>query len=184
MIVILGESASGKTTLVNDFVIAHPDYKKVIQYTTRPPRDGETDGATYYFISEDDFDKKYENGFFAEIIDFRGWWYGTAIEDCKDSEKSIMALSPAEWRQIKLAGVNTISVYLNVDKRSRMIQMLCRGDDINEVYRRITSDEGQFAGIKNECNFIITNEGYSGSPETVMNALEGILGMKEIPSGD
>ena len=184
MIVILGESASGKTTLVNDFVAAHPDYKKVIQYTTRPQRDGEEDGVTYHFISKDDFDKKFENGFFAEIIDFRGWWYGTAVEDCKNSEKSIMALNPAEWRQLELAGVNTISVYLNVDKRSRMIQMLCRGDDINEVYRRITSDEGQFTGIRNECNFIITNEGYNGSPETVMNALEGILGMREISSGD
>ena len=184
MIVILGESASGKTTLVNDFVAAHPDYTRVVQYTTRPKRDGEEDGVAYHLITYDNFAKKFEDGFFAEIMDFRGWWYGTAVEDCKDSEKSIMALNPAEWRQLKLAGVNTTSVYLNVDKRSRMIQMLCRGDDINEIYRRITSDEGQFTGIKNECDFIITNEGYNGSPEIIMNALEGILGMREIPSGD
>ena len=72
MIVILGESASGKTTLVNDFVTAHPDYKKVIQYTTRPPRDGEKDGATYYFISEDDFAKKFENTGMDISLNFAG----------------------------------------------------------------------------------------------------------------
>ena len=56
-IVIVGKSASGKSTIANvlseDF-----KYKKAISATTRPIRAGEVDGEDYYFITDDKFNVK------------------------------------------------------------------------------------------------------------------------------
>ena len=45
-IAILGESGAGKTTLVNNFVKSQKHYNKIVEYTTRPKRDGEVDWIT------------------------------------------------------------------------------------------------------------------------------------------
>ena len=57
MIAILGESASGKSTLQNDFIKAHPEYAKVVLFTTRPPRKDEKDGKDYHFVSKPAFNR-------------------------------------------------------------------------------------------------------------------------------
>lgn len=51
---LLGKSASGKDTLYQK-LIEDPslNLKPVILYTTRPKREGETDGKDYHFIDED-----------------------------------------------------------------------------------------------------------------------------------
>lgn len=64
MLVILGESASGKTTLLNNFIKANPKYHKIVTYTTRPMREGEVDGVDYHFISKATFDEFIKRGFF------------------------------------------------------------------------------------------------------------------------
>lgn len=47
---------------------------------------------------------------------------------------------------------------------TRLIKILERGDDIEEAYRRNLSDVGQFDGIKDEVDYVISNKGYSWSP--------------------
>ena len=54
MIVIVGESASGKST-VEKILNEKYGMRKVVSYTTRPPRDTEVNGVDYNFISMNDF---------------------------------------------------------------------------------------------------------------------------------
>ena len=67
MIVIIGESASGKTTLQKRFVEANPEYHGVVSYTTRPMRPGEQDGVDYHFVTMDQFQKMKQAGEFADL---------------------------------------------------------------------------------------------------------------------
>ena len=48
MIVLVGESASGKSSIERNLVEKH-GYNRVISYTTRKPRTGEHDGVDYHF---------------------------------------------------------------------------------------------------------------------------------------
>ena len=56
-----------------------------ISYTTRNPRDEETDGADYHFIDDDEFDRMREAGEFAEWAEVHGHRYGTARSTIEDA---------------------------------------------------------------------------------------------------
>jgi len=177
MIVILGESASGKTSLVNDLIKSNPVYQKVVTYTTRPMRPGEVDGVDYHFVDEKTYLGLQKEGFFAESAEYRGWYYGTPADECK-KPNSIIILTPHGLRSLKALGYEIISVYLYVDRRSRLINLLCRGDDIEEAYRRSLSDVGQFDGVEDEVDYIIDNTKYQMTEEDVLQCLKNILIVK------
>lgn len=158
MIVLVGESASGKSS-VEKYFVENYGYKKIVSYTTRKPRNGEIDGVDYYFVTEEKFLELQENGFFAESAAYNGWHYGTAKEDCTDDK--IAVLTPHGLRQLsKIDGINVLSFYISVPRRDRLIKILQRGDNIEEAYRRSLSDVGQFDGIEDEVDSVIENIGY------------------------
>jgi guanylate kinase len=161
MIVLVGESASGKSSIERHLVDNY-EYEKVVSYTTRPPREGEVDGADYHFINMEQFDKLKADGFFAETASYREWNYGTAKEDCTDDK--IAVFTPHGLRQVaKIDNINVTSIYICVPRRDRLIKILQRGDNIEEAYRRSLSDVGQFDGIVDEVDYIIYNDGYKKS---------------------
>lgn len=174
MIVILGESSSGKSTLQKMLIQSNSKYSKTVSYTTRPMRKDEVHGIDYNFVSQQVFDELVEKDFFIEHATYNGWDYGTAKEDCL-LKNSIAVLTPAGLRALKRVGIETTSIYLYVDRRSRLIRALARGDDIEEAYRRNLSDVGQFDGVVDEVDFVIDNTGYHMNETQVFKCMEEIL---------
>lgn len=163
MIILVGESASGKSTI--EKILADKfGYKKTISYTTRPPREGEVNGVDYHFITEDEYIDKFNSGYFVETGAYNGWFYGTTKEQYY--ENTVCVLTPHGLRQIKKNfGEDAIkSFYIKVPRRDRLIKILERGDDIDEAIRRNQSDVGQYDGIEDEVDFVIKNDGYLLSP--------------------
>ncbi len=66
LLVIAGAAGSGKSTLCERLVSAHPVFSRVVTTTTRPPRPGERDGVHYHFFSPEQFDAKLAAGEFLE----------------------------------------------------------------------------------------------------------------------
>lgn len=162
MIVIVGESASGKSSVAQCLRDKY-GFKRIITYTTRPPRTGEIDLVDYHFINDARFEELERCDYFAETASYNGWKYGSAIEDYNDD--SVIILTPRGLRsvkQLKERGINKniVSFYINVPRRDRLIKCLERGDNIEEAYRRSLSDVGQFDGIENEVDLTIMNSKY------------------------
>lgn len=173
MIVLVGESASGKSSIEKYFVDNY-GYNKIVSYTTRQPREGEVDGIDYHFISVEQFKSLKEQNFFAETAVYNNWYYGVAKEDCTDDKVAV--LTPHGLRQIsKIKDINAISFYINVPRRDRLIKILQRGDNIEEAYRRSLSDVGMFDGISDEVDYVINNSGYEKSIEDMSKEVLGIM---------
>ena len=51
---IMGKSASGKDTVYKELLRRFPELKTYVMYSTRPKREGEQDGVTYHFVSEEE----------------------------------------------------------------------------------------------------------------------------------
>lgn len=163
MIVLVGESASGKSSIEKNLVENY-GYNKIVSYTTRSPRHNEVNGIDYHFIDIETFNILKQNDFFAETAVYNDWNYGTAKKDCTNDKVAV--LTPHGLRQIaKIKDIDVISFYINVPRRDRLIKILQRGDNIEEAYRRSLSDVGQFDGIIDEVDFVINNHNYVLSVE-------------------
>lgn len=166
MIVIVGESGGGKSSVAKEFGEKY-GYKNVITYTTRPMRHGEEDGVDYHFVDDQQLNKMRDS--LCLEADYRGWHYAADINDLTDN--SIMVVTPSGLRELKRRGINLTSVYINVPRRDRLIQLLKRGDDIEEAYRRSLSDVGQFDGVEDEVDIVINNPKYRKSIENIVHEI-------------
>ena len=88
VIVLVGESASGKST-IEKILADKYGYKKTVSYTTRPPRDGEVNGVDYHFISEDEYIEKFNSKYFVETGAYNGWFYGTTIKSFSKRQEDL-----------------------------------------------------------------------------------------------
>lgn len=187
ILILVGESASGKTTLAkkieNDdkYDIEQYDFTRIVTYTTRPPREGELDGVDYHFVTPEAFNYMINNNSFIEHANYRGWQYGTAINFGKDENK-VIVLTPSGARAFKRyaqkhpeLGLHICIVYLNVNRRARLIKMLQRGDDIEECTRRSLSDVGQFDGFEYEADYVLNNNDYEKSVERLYYELSTLM---------
>jgi guanylate kinase len=66
--VITGTSGAGKGTLERELLKRIPELELAVSATTRERRPGEQHGREYWFLSEDEFDRKIEAGEFLEWV--------------------------------------------------------------------------------------------------------------------
>ncbi|MDR2382577.1 MAG: guanylate kinase [Prevotellaceae bacterium] len=78
IIIFSAPSGSGKTTIINSLLQTFPKLEFSISATNRDPRDNESDGVHYYFLSPDEFNSKIVNKEFLEWEEvYGGTMYGT-----------------------------------------------------------------------------------------------------------
>lgn len=101
-VVMVGPTAAGRNTVINELV-AHHNFTQLISDTTRPPkfRDGkmEKHGETYYFRSEEDMLRDLEAGLFLEAELIHGQQVsGTSIRELeKLLEKDAVGINEVEF---------------------------------------------------------------------------------------
>jgi guanylate kinase len=76
LFVLSGPGGVGKSTITKA-IAEHPDFWVSVSATTRSPRNGERDGVDYFYISNDEFDRRISAGEFLEWAEFAGSKYGT-----------------------------------------------------------------------------------------------------------
>lgn len=76
LFVLSAPSGAGKTTLCSA-LRQKPDFVYAVSCTTRAPRPGEIDGEDYYFLTDEEFDRRVAAGEFLEHAGVHGRKYGT-----------------------------------------------------------------------------------------------------------
>ncbi len=78
-IVLSGPSGVGKDTLLQRLFERDSLLHYSVSYTTRPPREGEVDGVSYVFVSEQTFWELALRGELLEWAFIHGHWYGSSM---------------------------------------------------------------------------------------------------------
>ncbi|KAH9442167.1 hypothetical protein Pst134EB_028430 [Puccinia striiformis f. sp. tritici] len=81
-IVVFGPSGSGKSTLIKKLQASQdwPKFGFSVSHTTRKPRQGESDGVAYHFVSTEQFQDMVQRDEFIEHAQFGGNCYGTSVK--------------------------------------------------------------------------------------------------------
>lgn len=162
ILVIIGKTASGKDTIVNELITKY-GYKRVITYTTRPRRDGEKQDVTYHFVDKSKFSNFILQGLFAEWKVYQtvkgDWYYGTSWKDLENADdKTVIILTPDGYKDIvdKLKE-KPKAIYIYANNATIQERLLNRGDNKEEAKRRLEHDNEDFKGIENEVDKIFYN---------------------------
>ena len=75
-VILVGKAAAGKDHMRK--ILSGRGFQYGISYTTRPPRESEIDGKDYFFLTDENFKTKINQGYWYEWIEFNGWYYGTS----------------------------------------------------------------------------------------------------------
>jgi guanylate kinase len=84
LVIISGPSGSGKSTLVKKLIRDNPGIAFSVSHTTRPPREGETEGRDYHFVSRERFLEMIKNDSFLEWAEVHRNLYGTTRQELEE----------------------------------------------------------------------------------------------------
>ena len=153
--VLVGQSASGKDTLLNNLLNLGIG-TKLVSHTSRPIRNGEIEGKSYYFKSRDWFEENKKD--FIQLLEFNNWYYGLHKEELnKEAKTLITILSPKgiELLRNHIDNEHIKVIYLKVDEHTRRERLLFRNDDIVEINRRLKTDKEDFKDINKLNPYVI-----------------------------
>jgi len=127
-LILSSPSGGGKTTITKLLLERRPDVGYSISCTTRAPRNNETNGKDYFFLSKSDFLEKRERGEFAESAEVHGNWYGTLRSQVDivlgQHKHVIMDIDVQGARQFKAAYTESVLVFLLPPSADALIRRL------------------------------------------------------------
>ena len=167
IICLVGPSASGKTTIVNELKRKYNKLDTLMSFTTRLPRKEEIDGIDYDFISAAVFNEIEK----VEQTSYGGNFYGISVEELnkKLSKNDVIVVPVDIYGSISLKqylynnsnkynfDVHVSSIFINTDARFLIDRMIKRGDSIENITTRINviKETNEYEN-KNFCDFVFT----------------------------
>lgn len=175
IITLVAKSSAGKDEILNTVVKLNPNVKTIVSYTSRPIRQGEINGVTYHYISDEQVQTMLNNGEFLEHRIYKtvkgNWIYGVGKSsfDLNSEDVYIVILDLQGLKQLKayLEENNKsdclISIYIKASGRTRLLRSLQREGDLSdnqckEICRRFIVDEDDMKEAEQYCNVTLINE--------------------------
>lgn len=155
---IMGKSSSGKDTVYKRLMEQMPQMKTIVPYTTRPIREGETDGVEYFFVDEERLEELREA---ERVIEARSyntkcgiWTYFTADDGQIALDKYnylvIGTLESCQALKEYFGEEYVVPVYIEVEDGLRLSRALERerkqaSPQYTEMCRRFLADAEDFS---------------------------------------
>ena len=181
IIVLVGKTASGKTTVVNE-LCKHHGYKRIVTYTTRPMRKNEVQDVDYHFISDEQFNKMVENNEFTEYKRYNTahgvWSYGSVVTSEQESSDDcyVIILTPQGLRDLSKKVSRYIAFYLNVSFETQLERLKKRGDEEQQIIKRLKNDDKDFENVLDIVDYsFCTDVSFISSPQRVANMISNFI---------
>ena len=181
LVVISGFSGVGKGTVIQMVLDELPTLRFSISCTTRAPRAGEENGVNYYFLTEEEFERKIAEGAFVEYTRTFTNYYGTLKSEVErrlmSGDNVIFDVDVVGGCNIKkFYGDRALSVFIQPpsieDLRSRLEG---RGTDAPEVIEsRIAKAEFEL-GFADKFDVIVVNDKLEVAEKEALKVIKEFL---------
>ena len=174
--VITGPSGVGKGTLIRALRDRMPELELAVSATTRRPRPGETQGIDYWFLTDEEFQKRVEEGDFVEHAEYSGRRYGTLRSELEkrigEGHPVVLEIEVQGARQIRQSMPEALQVFIAPPSpdvlRDRLVG---RGTDpVEDIEERLRTARAELAA-QDEFGEVVVNDRLGDA----VDRLEGIV---------
>lgn len=148
IIAIIGEAGTGKDYILSKLARRYKKYlNPIIQTTSRPKRENEIEGKSYYFITKQEFAHKIADNTMLTIAQYRNWYYGTEIKSLDKNKVNIGVFNLQALYQLQSNNnIELTIIKLEVNDKIRLLRQLKREKtpDCKEITRRFQADEKEY----------------------------------------
>jgi len=176
LIVVSGPSGAGKSTVIARLMREDPDVVFSVSATTRPPRAGEIEGKSYFFVTREKFQSMVENGDLLEHAEYVGNCYGTpkapVLASLKAGKSVLFDIEVQGAAQIKAQCPEAILIFVVPSDFSQIEKRLrARGTDSEEKI------QGRLMQARRECeratnyDYVVLND----DPDRAADEMRSII---------
>jgi guanylate kinase len=185
--VITGTSGEGKSTLAKRLVERVPELVLAVSATTRPRRPGEQDGRDYWFLSDEEFDRRLAAGDFLEWVRLpwgEGYRSGTLWSEltriAADGHSPLLEIETGGAIAVRDRVPDAVTIFVTAPSREELEKRLhARATESEgEIDERLRIAESQLA-LEPEFQHTIVNDDL----DRALGELEGIVRSALAPTG-
>ena len=180
LFVISAPSGAGKSSLIHEVITRAKNAEFLVELsvsaTTRPPRSQDIEGEDYFFISNEEFKKLYEDNAFLESATVHGNRYGT-LHDYVESKlisgiNIILDIDVQGFNQIRDKGIKNTSIFIIPPSINELKErLLNRNQDSEEVIEeRLKNAITELKGA-NAYNHKILNDNFDMAADQLYNLM-------------
>ena len=175
--IISGPSAVGKGTIVKRIIDSGENIRVSVSATTRKPREGETEGVSYYFMTDGEFQKSVSEGGFLEHASVHGHYYGTpkapVMSQLESGNDVILEIDVQGAMQVKKSCPEGVFIFILPpsleELRSRILH---RGTESEEDIRiRMSAAERELEYLEHY-DYCVVNDDLDQAVESVKKIIE------------
>ena len=187
LVLLSGVSGAGKDTIKKELIKRMENVESLPSYTTRPMRPGDVEGATYNFITTEEFENMIKNNEFYEYNVHHEHYYGTSrklmnekIKSGKIIVKDIDVNGVENLINILKQDTKVVTIFLRVPKEILVKRLENRIDkpDIKEITLRLNRFDYEESRI-GMYDYVIKNNNLEKSVQIIQNIIENEYKLKE-----
>lgn len=179
LFVISGASGVGKSTILKRVMAARPQLQFSVSATSRAPREGETDGVQYFFVSEDAFRQMIEQGAFVEYDYHMGNFYGTLkSEIVKKTQQGgmILDVEPVGAMRVKEIFPDATLIYIAPPSLEVLRKRLLDRNDTPAEQIQLRSDRAAWEDTqKDKYDYVVVNDVLEEAVAEVLRIFDACL---------
>jgi guanylate kinase len=164
LFVISAPSGSGKTTLTRMLTKEFSNIIESISYTTKQKRENEKEGLDYFYITNEEFEKKIKDNEFLEYAKVFDNYYGTSKKvinkDLENNKHVVLVIDTVGAK--KLIDKKTCATFIFIappsleELKKRILKR--NEDNIEDIEKRLSWAKEELKEIKNYDYLIINDD--------------------------
>ena len=163
LLVVSGPSGAGKGTICNAIRELYPDLQYSVSMTTRAPRNGEVEGESYFFRTNEEFEKLIEQDAFLEYAKVYDHYYGTpkkrALDMISEGKSVLLEIDIQGAMQVKERYPKGVFIYIVPPSLEILSGRLHgRGTDSEEVIRKRLAQITDELAMAHKYDYIVVND--------------------------